>query len=357
MDAKMGQQLSNIDLKASSATNTNDTEFNYTTITSRSGNENIHLFSCIKALDGMTTSSIGFDQISNTHIQLIKHIQKDLSLLSHAADITKANSEINEILITDVFPSISARYRSAIEEILAIMKKQQQLTLNIVLKQKLEENENIDQSNSVESFSDDIDTSAIEDTIDNVDTQESDVAEQKLEQAKNQVQQATYFAIRSLTSLLLILIKSAEKNDPIFVQELLTLAIQLCNQMPMSCFKLSESSPIIDNHWFKSLQPLTNYINELSLSENVMMANKAMTILLSFSIAKASFKDILPILGKLIFNKVHVFNVRRLFIRLNNSLTKAFNKIEKKKQQQNNDSHDKLEQDTNEDKTSNETTG
>ncbi|CAF1248084.1 unnamed protein product [Rotaria sordida] len=349
----MGQQLSNINLKASDAINKYDTEFSHNTIISRSGHDNIHLFSCIKGLDGMTTSSIGFDQISSSHIDLIKKIQRNLSLPSHAVDITEVNSEINKILITDVFPLISLRYKSTIEEILAIMKKQQQLKLNIYLKQKLEENENVDQSISVESFHDDIDTFAIKDTINNVDIQESNVAEQKLEQDKIQAQQATYFAVRSLTSLLLILIKSAEKNDPIIVEELLTLAIQLCDQMPMNCFNSSDLSAIIDSHWFKSLQPLINYMNELSLSTNTMMANKAMKILLSFSIAKASFKDILPILRKLVFNKVHVYNVRRLFFRLNNSLVKTLNKMEKKKQQQqqNDGSSDKFEQDTDDDKT------
>ncbi|CAF4062542.1 unnamed protein product [Rotaria sordida] len=355
----MGQQLSNINLKASDAINKHDTEFSHNTIISRSGHDNIHLFSCIKGLDGMTTSSIGFDQISSTHIDLIKKIQRNLSLPSHAVDITEVNSEINKILITDVFPLISLRYKSTIEEILAIMKKQQQLKLNIYLKQKLEENENVDQSISVESFHDDIDTFAIKDTINNVDIQESNVAEQKLEQDKIQAQQATYFAVRSLTSLLLILIKSAEKNDPIIVEELLTLAIQLCDQMPMNCFNSSDLSAIIDSHWFKSLQPLINYMNELSLSTNTMMANKAMKILLSFSIAKASFKDILPILRKLVFNKVHVYNVRRLFFRLNNSLVKTLNKMEKKKQQQqqNDGSSDKFEQDTDDDKTLDKSTG
>jgi hypothetical protein len=336
----MGQQLSSINLKVSDATNTSDTEFNYDTIVSRSGNENIHLFSCINALDGMTTSSIGFDQISSTHIELIKQIQKHLSLLTHVADVTKINSEIDKILITNVFPPISARYRRTIEEIIAIMKKQQQLTLNIFLKQKLEENENIDQSISEESFHDrffeDIDTFTIEDTISNVDTEESNVAEQKLEQAKH-VQQVNHFAIQSLTSLLMILIKSVEKNDPTFVQQLLTLASQLCDQIPMHCFASSESSPIINNYWFKSLQPLTNYINELSLSKNLMVANKALEIQLNFSIAKESFKDILPILKKFIFSKVHIYNVRRLFVRLNNSLIKTLNKKAKKEQHQNTD--------------------
>ncbi|CAF1253616.1 unnamed protein product, partial [Rotaria sordida] len=356
----MGQQLSNINLKASAATNTDNTEFNNDTIVSRSGDENIHLFSWIKALDDMATSSIGFDQIASTHIQLMKQIQKDLSLLTYKANIMKINSDINEILMTDVFPSISVRCRETIEEIIAIVKKQEQLTLNIFLKQKLEENGNSGQSISAESFhdtpSEDMDALDIDDTIDSDDTQESNVDKQTIERAKFHAQQVSYFSIQSLTSLLIILIKSAEKNDPTFVQELLTLAIQLCDQIPMNSFRSSELSPIIDNHWFKSLQPLTNYINELSLSKNVMIANKAMKILLSFSIAKASFKDILPILGKLIFNKANVYNVRRLFIRLNHVLTKALNKIEKKKlQQQNNDPNDKFEQDTYDDIRSNET--
>ncbi|CAF4634011.1 unnamed protein product [Rotaria sp. Silwood2] len=347
----MGQQLSNINLKTSDATNTDDTEFNYDNIASRGGDENIHLFSWIKALDGMTTSSIGFDQIASTHIQLIQKIQKDLSLLTHKADIMKINSDISEILMTDVFPSISGRCRETIEEIIAIVKKQEQLMLNIFLKQKLAENENVDQSISDESFHD----APSDDTIDNDDAQESNVDKQEIERAKFHARQVSYFSIQSLTSLLIILIKSAEKNDPIFVEELLTLAIQLCDQIPMNSFKLS---PVIDNHWFKLLQPLAHYINELSLSKNVMMANKAMKILLSFSIAKASFKDILPILRKFIFNKVHVYNVRRLFIRLNHVLIKALNKIEKKKQQQqNNDPDNKFEQDTHDNITLNETIG
>lgn len=327
----MDQQLANINLKASGAINTDDTEFDHDVIISRSGNENIHLLSCIKTLDGITTSSIGFDQISRTHIELVKQIQKDLSLLSHVADITKVNSEIDEILNKDVFPSISARYKKVLEDIVNIMTKQQQLTLQICLKQKLKQDENIDELNSIESF---------DETLSD-DKQESNDTEQKLEQTKFEVQQTTSFAIRSLTSLLLILIKSVEQNNPIFVEELLTLTTQLCDQIPMSCFKAFESPSIIDNYWFESLQPLISYINELSLLENVIMANKAMKILLSLSIAKASFKDILPILEKFVFNQVDIYNVRRLFIRLNNNLTKVLNKMGMTKQ----------------DTTSNETTG
>ncbi|CAF5108014.1 unnamed protein product [Rotaria sp. Silwood1] len=324
-----------------------DTKFSYETIVSLSGDENIHLFSCIKVLDSMTTSSIGFDQIASAHIQLMKQIQEHLSLEIHLADVTKINSEINEILTTDVFPLVSIRYRETTEEMRAMAKEQEQLMLNIYLKKNLEEDENIDQSIPVESlhntFSEGIDTFAIKN---------------KIEQNKLQIQQVSYFALRSLTSLLLMFIKSAEKNDPTFVQELLTLTIHLCDQIPMINFTASDSSPLIGKHWFQSLQPLTNYFHELSLSKNLIVANKSMKILLHFAIAKASFKDILTILRKLLFNKVHVYNVQRLFTRMNNCLIETLNTMPKKKQQQqNNNSDHNFEQDIDDDTVANETTG
>ncbi|CAF4751629.1 unnamed protein product [Rotaria sp. Silwood1] len=323
-----------------------DTKFSYETIVSLSGDENIHLFSCIKVLDSMTTSSIGFDQIASAHIQLMKQIQEHLSLEIHLADVTKINSEINEILTTDVFPLVSIRYRETTEEMRAMVKEQEQLMLNIYLKKNLEEDENIDQSIPVESlhntFSEGIDTFAIKN---------------KIEQNKLQIQQVSYFALRSLTSLLLMFIKSAEKNDPTFVQELLTLTIHLCDQIPMINFTASDSSPLIGKHWFQSLQPLTNYFHELSLSKNLIVANKSMKILLNFAIAKASFKDILTILRKLLFNKVHVYNVQRLFTRMNNCLIETLNTMPKKKQQQqNNNSDHNFEQDIDDDTVANETT-
>ncbi|CAF3851773.1 unnamed protein product, partial [Rotaria sp. Silwood1] len=346
----MDQQLSNINLKAYNAINTDNVDINYDTITSRNGNENMHLLSSIKSSEDMTMNSIGFDQIASSHVELMKLFQRDLSLLTYKVDILQINSDINTILMTDIFPLIYVRCKDAIEEIIAIMKKQEQLMLNIFLKQNLEENENIDQSIPTDPFPETFSTDMDECNIDN--TNESDDDKQEMDQAKFNVQKVSYFSIQSLTSLLMILIKSAEKNDPTFIQELLTLAIQLCDRIPINSFTSFKFSPIIDSYWFKSLQPLTNYINELSLSQNVMIANKAMKILLSISIAKASFKDILPILRKLIFNKVNIYNARNLFIRLNHTMAKALNKMEKIKQQKNNDSNNKFEEVINDNVTS-----
>ncbi|CAF5137585.1 unnamed protein product, partial [Rotaria sp. Silwood1] len=148
--------------------------------------------------------------------------------------------------MTDIFPLIYVSCKDAIEEIIAIMKKQEQLMLNIFLKQNLEENENIDQSIPTDPFPETFSTDMDECNIDN--TNESDDDKQEMDQAKFNVQKVSYFSIQSLTSLLMILIKSAEKNDPTFVQELLTLAIQLCDQIPINSFISFKFSPIIDSY-------------------------------------------------------------------------------------------------------------
>ena len=66
----------------------------------------------------------------------------------------------------------------------------------------------------------------------------------------------------------------------------------------------------INNSLFKSLEPLINYINELSLSTDLFISKQTIKILLSFSIAKGSFKDILYLLNKLIFNTNEIFYVQ-----------------------------------------------
>jgi hypothetical protein len=136
-------------------------------------------------------------------------------------------------------------------------------------------------------------------------------------------QQLSYFAIQSLTSILLILIKSAEKNDPTIIHQILILTGQLCEQLPMEC--LSSENTLL----FKSLEPLTNYINELSLSTDSILLKQIIQIRLSFSIAKGSFKDLLPLLNELIFNTTEIYNVQSLIIQMNNFLTETINEYEK----------------------------
>ncbi|CAF1399017.1 unnamed protein product [Rotaria sordida] len=120
-----------------------------------------------------------------------------------------------------------------------------------------------------------------------------------------------------LTSVLLILIRSAEKNDPSIINQILTLASQFCEQIPMKHLSSPVLSPTTHHFLWKPLQPLTNYINELYLSEDQRISNQCVKILLSISIVKGSLKDILSVLRKLIFNKDDVYNVRGLLLQMN----------------------------------------
>ena len=123
-----------------------------------------------------------------------------------------------------------------------------------------------------------------------------------------------YFAIQSLLSVLLLLIKSAEKTDPILVQQILTLAHQLSGQLPMK--SLSNQSPLL----FQSLTPLIDYITELSHSNESSVFKQTMEILFSFSLAKGLLKDCLDLLAKLVFNTQDIFNGKDLIDRMNEYL-------------------------------------
>ncbi|CAF5105803.1 unnamed protein product, partial [Rotaria sp. Silwood1] len=104
------------------------------------------------------------------------------------------------------------------------------------------------------------------------------------------------------------------------IHEIFTLASQLVEQIPIQyifsdIYKRSSGL-------FKLLKPVTNYINELSTQIEVdpLAAKQAIKILLKFSILKASLKDILSLLSKLIFDTTEIYDVRELCIELNTYL-------------------------------------
>jgi len=138
------------------------------------------------------------------------------------------------------------------------------------------------------------------------------------EQTSNDVtfpkDQLSYFAIQSLISMLLILIKSAEKNDPTIVDQILSLTGQLCQQLPMK--SLSSMNQLL----FKSFEPLTNYISQLS--KNSIFSKRTTEILLSLAVAKGSLKALLVLFNNLIFNTTETFNVQILLQQINNYLSK-----------------------------------
>ncbi|CAF3976097.1 unnamed protein product [Rotaria sordida] len=152
-----------------------------------------------------------------------------------------------------------------------------------------------------------------------------------------QLPELSHFIIQSLTSILIILIKSAEKSDPTIVHQILTLTSQLCEQIPAKCLSTG------DNLLSASLKPLTDYIYDLSFSKDSTVAKKAIKIRLGFSISQASFKHILPLLTNLIFITDDVYDVQGLFIRWNDDLTVALDDWEK---QQSTDSTETDEDDT-----------
>ncbi|CAF4713007.1 unnamed protein product, partial [Rotaria socialis] len=88
------------------------------------------------------------------------------------------------------------------------------------------------------------------------------------------------------------------------------------------------------NNLFKSLKPLTDYIQELSIQTDInpIAANQSIKILFNLSVMKASFKDMLPLIRKLIFITNDSFDVRKLFVKLNIHLMIRMDQFEKEKQ-------------------------
>ena len=144
------------------------------------------------------------------------------------------------------------------------------------------------------------------------------------EQTSNDVtfpkDQLFYFAIESLTSILLILIKSAEKTDPTLIDQILSLTEQLSQQLPIK--SLSSTNQLL----FKSLEPLINYISQLS--NDSIFSKRTTKILLSLAVAKGSLKDLLVLFNNLILNTTDTFNVHILLQQINNYLSQ--NLIDKK---------------------------
>jgi hypothetical protein len=266
----MGQQLfkAHLDIKENSIINSN-------TISS----DDISFFFPGKNSSDPTINPD--QQISSLQTEYIKQIRNHLFQLTKSAQWEEIENEIKEKFIVNIQSFINNQIEKFKEERDNHSTYKQQLQTSFTTKLKADENKNLS------IF------------------------------AQNESKQLSYFAIQSLTSILLILIKSAERNDPTLVHQILTLTNQLCEQLPMKCLYSSNSL------LFKSLEPLTNYIQELSVSTDSILSKQTIQIQLSFSIAKGSFKDLLPLLNKLIFNTHEVFHMQGLIIQMNNYLTKT----------------------------------
>ena len=309
----MGQQL----FKVHQDTN-DETQDDSNTILSISSKDDISFFFLSKPADIKTRSTElnNSDQLPESQNKLVKQIRSDLSLLTKLVQWERINNEINDILMNNVFNFTVDHSKKATEGINDRSTYKQCLHESVT--QKLKDDNRADLPIFPLSFIDSPSENTTNLSIEN--------DQQEQQKSKRQSEQLSYFAVQSLVSILLVLIQSAEKNNPTIIHQILALADQLCEQLPMKCLSSK------NNFLFKALKPLTNYIHELSSVTDPIIARQSMKILLTFSIAKGTLKDILPLLSKLIFNTDDIFNAKGLFLQLNCGLTKTMKEWEKQKQ-------------------------
>ncbi|CAF0943984.1 unnamed protein product [Adineta ricciae] len=234
-------------------------------------------------------------QSSSNTIEFREQIRYYLLALVKSIHWKNITTEIDDILINDVIPAFAFRNERFREEMEYRQIHKQQFEQ--ALMDKLQEDANTNTYTCTELSA----ISAIENS--------------QAQKEKCQAEQLSYFTIQSLISILLVLFKSAEKNDPAIIHQILTLADQLCEQLPIRYFS-SRNTLLL-----KSFEPLTNYIYQLSLTSDILISKQSTKILLIVSMAKRSFKDILSLMNKLIFNITDIYKIKRLIMQMNDVLT------------------------------------
>ena len=269
----MGQQLFKVDFQRIAS---NESPLSSTDISSDNEQENIHFF--FPAETDETTAS-------DTESLFIDKIRQSLFRLTHANELEQIDAEINHILVDEILPPVNEYYEKAIKKLQFDLENQHQFYASLTNKFQEDEDDNqpvIDES--------------VEDEPGN--------------------EQVSSFAIQSFASIVLLLIKSAEKTDPTIVQQVVTLTSQLCEKLPM----MSSSALSVTSLLFRSLQPARDFFHELLLRNDPIVAKAATKILLNFAIAQSSFKEMLPLLARLMFDTETVYDIRRLFLQLNKAL-------------------------------------
>lgn len=303
----MGSQLAKINSKIIKLSNADDVTLSCDTIVSNNGIEDINLF-----LDNV-------NRTLNPANKLTKQIQNNLSLLLSSPEQVAINAQIEEIITKDIMQFIDAYSKQTKQDIQDVLQLQNQL--QTALKEKIELDRNVNQSIFLEPYA--------ASCVHKKKTKGLTAVTEEQQKFEFKCRQLSFFGLQTLTSMLLILIKSAEKNDPSVVDQILTLSSDLCEQIPIKCLSPSVLSRSTNNLLNKSLKPLANYVHELHVSENPNVAKYTIKILLSLSLAKSSLKDILFILTKLICSTDDVYDVRGILQQLNDGVMEAINEKEK----------------------------
>ena len=286
----MGQQLYKAHLDTVEQTAQKPTEFNPDTILSNRTQDDISFLLPSKNATDLTSDTCDTSSsrpTATSQLEYIKQIRQHLSLLTQTT--------VWNVLSDEVLSSLVNLHRSVLADTAANGDSRKQLQVS--LGEKFEQ----DRQSETPIF-----------------------AQPLANASSNRSEQLSYFALQSLASILLILIKSAEKHDPTLVQQIIALAGQLCVQLPMKSLSSSNHSALL----FKSLKPIIDYIHELALTSDPILSKQATIILLTFSVAKGSLKDILPFLSTLLFDTTDVYPAQGLCMQLNNALTETLKTTE-----------------------------
>ncbi|CAF1186262.1 unnamed protein product [Adineta ricciae] len=263
------------------------------------------VFLCSKKIANESNDDVA---VLNSRKQLIRNIQNKIHLLTKVNELITLNNEIYAHLLTDVFTPIAVYTQQVNNELRVLHEKQVQLQ-NSLAKKRNDETTNLVPSEDSSSEND----------------QQSDFDEAMKKEVELAEQQISHLATESFSSLLILLLKSIEKHQLPVIDQVLTLTLQLYENLPVNYL----SSQTKNNQFlFQSLTSLTSYINDLPFIEDQLMKTKIIKILLCFAVAKGSFKDILSSLNLLIFNTTDIFDLQNLFMQLNNNLTKIMKKVE-----------------------------
>ena len=254
-------------------------DFDPSTVLSDRGKDDVRIFCSSK--------------ISDSQIDYIRQVREHVSRLTHSHQWKQMDTLITGLLTGTAYPWAAQYYRGIVDKMIgSVMRKQ---VLRDTLAKKIQDDAQGDSSIFAPAVA--------------------------AGNEQQRAQQLSYFAIQSLTSILLILIRSAEKNDPTIVHQILCLASQLCEQLPMKCLSSSHTNSLL----FKSLSPLSKYVDELSASNDPAIIRQTMKVQLHLSIAKGSLKDILPLLRKLLASTTDTYDARSLLLQLKNGLADTLN--------------------------------
>ena len=296
----MGQQISLTDLKTPDLLATNNQQSKE--VLSDDLTENIHLFLPFNTINEINKNS---NDLSIAKEKLINQIRNYILISSELPAINEFNIKMTEI-IKKMLEYI-AKYAAVKTAVKLITDKQ------IQLKKSYDEKLKDDENATTVIFS------------------EESINSKKVSN-EQQLKELSFFAVESLITMLLLLLRSVHKSDSTIVHQMLILKNQLLERIPLNHLSsdiCKRSSPL-----FKSIKPLTDYIQELSIQIDIdpIAANQSIKILFNFSVMKSSFKDILPLIRKLLFNTNDIFDVRTLFLKLNKPLMIRMDKFEKENQ-------------------------